>query len=112
MIDAKAAGAIIGVSPRAMYQLAAKGKIRHYRPLPGKVVFAQEDVVAYRDAACRSAGTSATSAGALSSTATFKAAASGLLDCFRKAGVKPRLTPSTDSKPPGSTPLQLVSSSL
>lgn len=68
MIDAKAAGRIIGISPRAVYQLAADGKIRHYRPLPGTVKFAEEDAVAYRDAACRSAGTSETSAGAGNST--------------------------------------------
>jgi hypothetical protein len=92
----------LGISARAVYDL----------PLPrfrfGRAVrYEQSDVDAYK-AACRSTGTPATSAGASNSTATFKAAASGLLACFPKAGVKPRLTPTTAPKAPASTRLRVA----
>lgn len=102
---------MLGLSRRAVYQLASTGLLPCYRVGAGRgaVRFNPNDVQEYLDS-CRSAGTSATSAGGMSSTATFKAAATGLLSYFQRAGVRPKLTPSTAPKAPGSTPLRLVSS--
>ena len=108
MLKAPAVARLLGISPRKVYDLAKAGRLPSHR-IDRAVVFDAQDVEAFR-ASCRSAGIPATSAGATSSTATFKAHASGLLDCFRAAGVAPRLTPSTAPKAVGSTPLRLASS--
>ncbi len=76
MLTAIEAGKVLGLSARAMYQPAAGGKIKHYRPLKGAVRFAREDIEDYRRASCRLPGTRETSVGASTSTATFKASAS------------------------------------
>lgn len=44
MITAKQAGLILGVSARAVYDLAASGRLPSYRPLPGAVRFDPADV--------------------------------------------------------------------
>ena len=109
LISAKAAGRMLGLSARAVYDLAASGKLAVYRPSDGgdAVRFAPKDVEEYRES-CRSVGTSATSAGASSSTAVLKAADTDLAAYFRAAGVRPKLTPTTARKAPGSQPLQLA----
>ena len=111
MLKAPAVAAMLGLSARAVYDLADRGILTCYRLGAGRgaVRFAPEDVEAYRTA-CRSIGTPATSAGATSSTASLRVSGSELRDCFRLAGVKPKLTPSTAKSPAGSTPLRLASS--
>jgi excisionase family DNA binding protein len=112
MLKAAAVAQQLGISQRAVYDLAAGGRLACYRlgPDGGAVRFDQADVDTYK-ASCRSAGTPETSAGASSSTATFKASATGLLAYFQRAGVKPRLTPTTGRKAGASTQLRLASSS-
>jgi predicted DNA-binding transcriptional regulator AlpA len=110
LITARAVAAMLGISQRAVYQIP-EADLPRYRLGAGRgaVRFDPADVHTYR-AACRSAGTPATSAGASNSTRVFKAAASGLLNSFRAAGVAPRLTPMTAPSLPASTPLRLASS--
>ena len=92
MLTAADVAAQLGLSKRKVYELAASGRLAHYR-FGDAVRFEQADVDTYR-AACRSNGTPATSAGGGSSSAVWRASATGILDCFRKAGVEPKLTPS------------------
>lgn len=109
MVDAQQAAELLGVSRRMVYDLFNAGKLKGYRYSARAVRFDRKDILEYR-LSCRSAGTPATSAGALSSTASLKVAGSELAAFFRKAGVKPRQTPSTAKSRRGSTPLALVSS--
>jgi hypothetical protein len=71
-------------------------------PIPryrfGRAVrWAQSDVEVYK-ASCLSAGTPGTRGGVSSSTVTMKAAGTGLASYFLRAGVKPKLTPTTGKK--------------
>src|SRR5574343_2101752 len=106
MLTAAAVARQLGISARTVYALAESGTLACYR-FGSAVRFDPADVEAYR-ASCRSAGTPATSAGASSWTAAFKAAATDLAACFRAAGVRPRLTPTTAPKAPASTRLRLA----
>ena len=110
MLKAPEVAAMLGLSARAVYDLADRGMLACYRLGAGRgaVRFDPEDVEAYR-AACRSVGTPATNAGATNSTVSLKGADTDLAAYFRAAGVKPRLTPTTGKSRRGSTPLQLVS---
>ena len=111
MITAAAVATLLGISPRAVYDLADRGMLACYRLGAGRgaVRFALQDVEAYRDS-CRSAGTPETSAGATNSTASLKDADIDLAGYFRAAGVKPKLTHTTGKNRRGSTPLLVVSS--
>ena len=111
MLKAADVAAMLGLSARAVYDLADSGMLACYRLGVGRgaVRFLEADVITYRDT-CRSAGIPATSAGATSSTVLLKVGDTELRDCFRRAGVKPKLMPSTAKSLPASTPLRLASS--
>lgn len=111
MLDAKAAAARLGISARAVYDLAASGKLACFRlgVGGGAVRFDPADIDTYL-AACRSDGTPATSVGGSSLIASLRDADSELAAYFRKAGRKPRPTPSTAKRALASMPLRLVSS--
>lgn len=110
MLTAAEAAAALGLKPRTVYQLARQGLLACHRmgPAGGAVRFAPADVEAYLHK-CRSAGTTATNAGASNSTASCWASGIDLAAYFRAAGVKPKLTRSTAKKPRASTPLHLAS---
>ena len=111
MLTAAQVASLLSISQRAVYDIPLNELPRyHLGRGRGAVRYEPADVEAYKQA-CRSAGTPATSDGALSSTALSTADDSALLGYFRRAGLKPKQTPSTSRKSPGSTPLQLVSSS-
>jgi excisionase family DNA binding protein len=97
----------LGLSKRKVYDLARTGELVSYR-FGDAVRFDPDDVERYK-AACRSNGTSATSAGGGSSAAVWRASATGIVDYFRRAGVEPKLTPSTVPKPLASPQLRLAS---
>jgi predicted DNA-binding transcriptional regulator AlpA len=92
MLSAKAVAQFLGVSPRMVYSLP----IPRYR-FGRAVRWAQSDVEAYK-ASCLSATTPETRGGASNLTVTMKAAGTGLASYFRKAGVEPKLTPTTGKK--------------
>ena len=98
MLTAKQVAEQLGISARLVYDLAARGELPVYR-IASALRFDPQDVEAYR-ASCRSVGTRGTSAGGSSSTVTLRGAAPDILACFRRAGVKPRLTSSTAKKAP------------
>jgi excisionase family DNA binding protein len=108
MLTAAEVARCLKISKRMVYELHASGTLAGYR-FGRNVRFASSDVDTYR-ASCRSVGTNRTSAGATSSTAAFKAAATGLAASFRAAGLKPKLTRSTARRARASTPLQLACS--
>ena len=111
MLTAAAVAAQLGISTRAVYELARYGRLACYRlgAGGGAVRFDPADVEAYRTA-CRFAGTRETSGGATNSTVSLRAADIDLAAYFRAAGVKPRLTPTTAKSRRASTPppLELV----
>ncbi len=100
----------LAISKRAVYDLTYAGRLPCFRlgAGDGAMRFSAEDVDTYLQS-CRSTGQKLTSAGVSRSTAILKVADTDLLDCFRRAGVKPRLTRSTEPKPRGSTRLRLAS---
>ena len=108
MLTATVVASMLGLSPRAVYELHAAGRLPGYR-FGRAVRFDPADVETFR-LSCRSAGTPATNAGATNSTVSLKVAGTGLADYFQKAGLKPKLTRSTARKAADSTPLRLVSS--
>ena len=107
MIAAAEAARMLGVSARMVYDLFNRGALPGFR-IGRAVRFDPADVETYRQS-CRSTGTPATSAGASNSTVTLQVGGTELLDCFRAAGVRPKLTRSSARKAPASTPLRLVS---
>ena len=107
-ITAREAAARLGLSARKLYELAASGKLACYR-FGGAVRFDRVDLEAYR-ASCRSPVTTPAN-GSTSLTASSPARGSALTEYFQKAGRKSRQTSTIVSKPPGSSPLQLVSQS-
>lgn len=106
MLTAAEAARTLGVSARMVYALFKAGKLAGYK-IGRAIRFAETDVEDFK-ASCRSVGARETSGGGLTSTATFRAAATGLCDSFRAAGVKPKLTPTTGRKARASTRLQLA----
>ena len=107
-LKASEVAAMLGISKRLVYDLAARGDLPSHR-LGDAVRFDISDVESYKTK-CRSVGTPVTNAGALSSTASLKVVGTELAAFFRKAGVRPRPTPSTAKKAGASMPLALVSS--
>lgn len=107
MLTAAQVAERLGLSKRKVYELAQSGKVPCFR-FGDAVRFEPADVEAFKNS-CRSDGTRATSAGAMSSTAVFKAGANELLAYFQRAGVAPRLTPTIAPKARASTPLRLAS---
>ena len=107
-ITAKEAAAVLGLSARKLYELAASGQMACYR-FGGAVRFDRADLETYK-ASCRSPATTPAN-GSISLTASLPGSGSALTAYFRKAGVKSRPTNSTGLSQPGSLPLQLVSQS-
>lgn len=98
MLTAREVAAMLGIKPRTVYDIPLDQLPRYQLGAGrGAVRYEPADVDTYK-AACRSAGTPATSAGASSSTALLRVADTGLAAYFRAAGVKPKLTP-TSAKP-------------
>lgn len=108
----------LGISTRAVYDLANSGTLPCYRVGAGRgaVRFEQADIDTYK-ASCRSVATRKTVAGVLNLTASSLApAGSALENAFRKIGVELKRRPSTAKNHPDSTQsprarrnLQLVS---
>jgi len=73
MLTAQQVAQMLGLSARAVYDLAASKRLACYRVGAGgsAVRFEPDDVAAYK-AACRSSGTSATSAGASASVVSLR----------------------------------------
>lgn len=112
ILTAEQAGALLGLSARKMYELAAEGALAHMRPSKGAVRFLESDVLEYR-AQCRSTATKRMVVGALNLTAaSLDAGASGLESAFRKLGVDTKRMHSTEPKPPASTPSRRERSAL
>jgi excisionase family DNA binding protein len=95
-IPASKAAKMLGISVRAMYALGATGQVPTYR-IGRAVRFLPSDVEGFFRK-CLSGGAQGTRGGGLSSTVTMKAAGTGLASYFRKAGVEPKLTPTTGKK--------------
>lgn len=110
MLTAAEAAARLGISMRAVYDLAATGELACYRLGVGRrsVRFDEADVESYK-ASCRFVGTPGTSDGATNLTASLTGFESGLRAYFQRAGVRPKQTPTTEEKAAGSTLLRLVS---
>ena len=110
MLTARQVAQLLGLSQRAVYDVP-EADLPRYRlgASRGAVRFAQDDVEEYRRR-CRSAGIPGTSAGATSSTVSLAAAATDLADCWRRARVVPRLTPTTARSRRACGPLRVVSS--
>ena len=90
MLTATEAAKQLGLSARKVYDLHASGELAGFR-FGRAVRFDPADLEAYRTS-CRSVGTPGTSNGASLSSERFKVVATDLAACFRKAGVKPKLT--------------------
>lgn len=108
MLTASAVAATLGIGRSTVYDLARRGELPSYR-FGDALRFDPADVEVYR-ASCRSAGTRATSAGATNSTASLIVSGTALAAYFRKAGLEPKLTRTTEKRGRGSAQLQLVSS--
>lgn len=107
MITVKEAARELGISARSMYDLAAPAG-----PIPccrfGRTVrFEQSDIDSYKQS-CRYTTTKNQDAGASRLIASSTENDSALQSFFRKAGLKPKLKPTTKKKRTDSTPLRLV----
>lgn len=110
MIKVKEAAKQLNISPRAMYDLAApEGPIPCHRVgRTGRTVrFEQSDIDSYKQS-CRYTTTKNQDAGASRLIASSTENDSALQSFFRKAGLKPKLKPTTKKKRTDSTPLRLV----
>lgn len=102
-MNAKEAAAILGVSPRAVYALAApQGPIPCYR-IGRTIVFDEADVVGFKQSQRVTQVKNQFRASSQSLTLKLKAsepgAESALERAFRKFGVVPRLTPPSAAVP-------------
>ena len=100
LMTAAAAAALLGLSPRTVYALAASGALPHDR-LGAAVRFSASDLRAFK-AACRVEAREPTGAAEASPSpaprptlapARRSGAGHELLAMFRRAGVEPKLTP-------------------
>src|SRR3569833_2163307 len=107
-ITADEAAAILGVSKRMVYDLAAPhGPIPCARYSAKCVRFESQDVEAYK-AQCQHTSIKQKIVGSLTSTRLSTAGESELQKLYRQAGAVPRPKPSTKQKPTSSMPLRLV----
>ncbi|MAK54797.1 MAG: hypothetical protein CML17_02935 [Pusillimonas sp.] len=96
------AARILGVSRSKIYDLAAPaGPIPCIR-IGRRIIFDMNDLMEYR-AQCRYTEKKQAVVSSLSSTAPLKASGSGLENVFRRLGVKPKRTLSTEKNQPGYT---------
>ena len=110
MITPAEAAAILGISRRSIYGLAAPGgPIPCTRATVRRISFERSDVEEYK-AKCQFTEIKRAAATNLNSTVLSVAADSGLESCFRRLGAEPRLTPSTAKSRPASTPRPAASS--
>ena len=101
-ITVSEAAALLGISRRMMYSLAAPiGPVPCHR-FGRRIVFQEPDVLEYQ-ASCRLNATRNAVRSSLSSTAVSAGSVSGLESAFRALGIKPRLTHSTGKNQPAST---------
>nr|KAJ8740681.1 helix-turn-helix domain-containing protein [Delftia sp. PS-11] len=101
-ISVKDAAALLGVSARKVYDLAApSGPIPCYR-IGRNINFDETDILEYKQQ-CRSVVTNRAVRSSLSSTASSTACVSALESAFRKLGVQPRLTNTTAKNQRAST---------
>lgn len=107
MLTAANVAAQLGLSKRKVYDLFARGELGGCK-FGSSVRFEQVDVDAYMERCRRwpSPTTGATSAIASSSTALFRAAGTDIANCFQQAGVKLKLTRTTERSPRNSTQSQ------
>ncbi len=108
LLTAQEVAAILHVSARKVYDLAASGELASHR-IGSAVRFATADLDSYK-LKCRSPATTQ-AAGSTSLTASSPELGSGLTAYFRKAGREPKRKPTTSGKQRGSTTLQLVATS-
>lgn len=107
MLTVKQAAEVLGVSLRTMYDLAApNGPIPCYR-IGRTVRYEQSDLENYKTT-CRCTSTKTSPAGVSRLTASSPEGESGLQSYFRKAGLVPKLKPTTRKKRTDSSHLQLV----
>lgn len=107
MLTAAEVAAILHISARKVYELAASGQLASHR-FGAAVRFEPADIEAYKQS-CRLPATTR-AAGSTNLTASLPGADSGLTAYFRKAGREPKRKPSTSGKQRASSSLQLVAS--
>ena len=101
-ISAQQAAVLLGVSPRKVYGLAAPGgPIPCYR-IGRNVNFDETDILEYKQQ-CRSSVINRVVRTSLNLTASSTEGASVLESAFRKFGVRPKLTNTTEKSPRAST---------
>jgi excisionase family DNA binding protein len=105
MLTATEAAALLSISKRTLYTLAAEKKIACYR-FGSAVRFDPQDLDAYK-AQCRSPATTP-DAGSISLTVSSTASESALTSYFQRAGRASRRSHSTSAKRRGSSARQLV----
>lgn len=107
LLTAAQVATLLGLSVRAVYDLAASGELPSYR-FGSAVRFAPEDVESYKTR-CRSFGTKRESVSAINCTGLSTGAESALIAHFRRRGIAPRPTSSTGSKQAESSPSSTAS---
>lgn len=110
-VSAAEAAKTMGISRRAVYDLATEGKLPHYR-IGRRIVLEAADIREYL-LQCRSTATKKRIVGGLSLTAVCQAKGeSELTSAFLKLGAVPRQTPLTGKKRRASTPSPPAPSAL
>jgi excisionase family DNA binding protein len=102
-MNARQAAAVLGVSARQAYDLAAPNGPIPCTRIGRRVVFDQADIEEFK-AKCRFTETRRAVASALSSTRVSAANESALQSSFRALGIVPKRTPSTANTRAASTP--------
>lgn len=107
MLTAAEAAMLLKISARKVYALAAAGELASHR-FGTAVRFTTDDLEAYKTK-CRSPATTRDN-GSSSFAVQLPGIESALTSYFRKAGREPKPKNSTRQRPPGKSPLHLVSS--
>lgn len=98
----------LGISKRAVYELAAPAGPLPCQRIGRRVTFEETDVMEFK-AKCRCTEIKSTVVSSFNSAVVSTGSGSALESIFRARGLKPRLTPSTAKSRPGSTPSPKVS---
>lgn len=107
-MNATQAAAVLGVSSRSLYDLAAPAGPIPCTRIGRRVIFEESDLLEYK-AKCRFTETRNAVVSSLSSAAVSVDKESALESFFRKRGIAPRRTPSTARSRPSSTPRSTAS---
>lgn len=103
-MTAQEVASTLGLSSRAIYDLAKSGALPHFRYGPRAIRFSRQDVTNYQQA-CRYHATKNAIAGYLSLTASsLGKGVSALESVFQEAGASPKQKPLTAKKRHASTP--------